>query len=378
MKRIYIAAAIYAVFLSSRMVSVSPAVNSIEGERLFDKETFGGNGRTCVTCHSVETGTVSPEDAKKRFSENPSDPLFLHDGSDDGQGHGVSRMLNDATILVQVPLPPNVRLADDPEARTVTLRRGIPTSFNTPALDPVLMLDGRQHNLIAQASGAVRDHFQSSATPGKKELQSLAEFEMTNRFFSSLALRRFAYGGPKPRLPEGRTKSEIRGRQFFVDAPFAPPSTAGICAACHSGPMLNETNRFVPAPLAPGSRFQAVLVSELNKANNPVREFIFKNADGSETIVRSPDPGRALLTGNASNPLFDNVNAFKIPTLWGVHRTAPYFHDNSAKTLEDVVEQYGKFFEFITDPDGPGGAEPVLSLSEQDKKDMVAYLKLLK
>src|SRR5436190_20494394 len=30
----------------------------LEGQRLFERETFGGNGRTCETCHSRETGTV--------------------------------------------------------------------------------------------------------------------------------------------------------------------------------------------------------------------------------------------------------------------------------------------------------------------------------
>jgi hypothetical protein len=34
-----------------------------EGRRLFDEETFQGNGRTCVTCHSVKNGTFSPEGA---------------------------------------------------------------------------------------------------------------------------------------------------------------------------------------------------------------------------------------------------------------------------------------------------------------------------
>ena len=33
----------------------------LEGRRLFERETFGGNGRTCETCHSQDTGTVSPE-----------------------------------------------------------------------------------------------------------------------------------------------------------------------------------------------------------------------------------------------------------------------------------------------------------------------------
>ena len=55
-----------------------------EGRRLFDEETFQGNGRTCVTCHSVATGTFSPTDAQKRLAADPGDPLFVHDGLDDG------------------------------------------------------------------------------------------------------------------------------------------------------------------------------------------------------------------------------------------------------------------------------------------------------
>ena len=131
------------------------------GKRLFEQETFGGNGRTCRTCHSVATGTVSPDDAAAQFAANPNDPLFRADGSDDGAGNGVTRMLLDATILMRIPLPNNVTLINDPTARTVTLRRGIPTTLNTPALDPVLMLDGRRPNLTG--AGARRDHRSCSA-----------------------------------------------------------------------------------------------------------------------------------------------------------------------------------------------------------------------
>jgi cytochrome c peroxidase len=83
------------------------------GRHLFARETFGGNGRTCLTCHSRETGTVSPQDAQARFAANPHDPLFLHDGSDDGNGNGVTRMLSEATVLMTIPLPPNVHLKAD-------------------------------------------------------------------------------------------------------------------------------------------------------------------------------------------------------------------------------------------------------------------------
>lgn len=334
--------------------------------RLFERETFGGNGRTCLTCHSRQTGTVSPQDAQRRFAKDPSDPLFLADGSDDGNGNGATRMLNDATILVRIALPDNVSHADDPSARSVVLRRGIPTTLNTPALDPVLMYDGRHPNLVAQAEGAIFDHAQPARAPTAQELQQIAAFQFTPRFFSSLPLLLYAYTGIEPKLPPGRTASEKRGRRFFVDAAPEGDFKTGLCAGCHSGPMLNETNEFLPAPpFKRGGRFQSVAESEFNDAGNPVREWIFRNPDGTTTERRSPDPGRALITGDAND--FESRNAFKIPSLWGVARTAPYFHDNSSKTLEDLMRHYAKFFAAISP----------ITLTEQDQQDAIAYLKLL-
>ena len=342
-----------------------------DGKTLFERETFGGNGRTCLTCHSRDTGTLSPMEALARFQKNPKDPLFFHDGSDDGQGHGVNRMLQDATILITIPLPSNVTLKDDPNARTVTLRRGIPTTLNTPALDPVLMLDGRAPTLMAQADDAIRGHAQNTQTPSAKDLLRIAQFQVTDDFFSSKTLRDAARGGLFPVLPEGTTDSEKRGRVFFEDRPFDPANPKpGLCASCHSGPLLNEMNHFNP-PAFRGERFQSVGVSEINAMGNPVRTFIF---DGTKEIT-SPDPGRALITGRLDDvdpmvgPLFNSENAFKIPILRGVAKTAPYFHDNSAKTLEDVAAHYAFFFNIVT-----GGS---IDFSEQDQKDMVAFLKLL-
>ena len=141
---------------------LGPIRDFLEGKRLFERETFGGNGRTCQTCHDQTTGTVSPEDAQERFRKNRRDPLFVHDGSDDedgdgfGDGRHVTRMLNEATVLMRIPLHSNVTVKDDPTARVVTLARGIPTTLNTPALDKVLMLDGRQPTL--RGSGTRCDH----------------------------------------------------------------------------------------------------------------------------------------------------------------------------------------------------------------------------
>jgi cytochrome c peroxidase len=348
----------------------------LDGKRLFETETFGGNGRTCRTCHSQETGTVSPEDAQKRFAQNPHDPLFLHDGSDDGLGHGVSRMLTDATVLITIRLPANVSLEDDPSATSVVLRRAIPTTLNSPALDDQIMLDGRQPSLESQAAGAIGDHAQAAAPPFAV-LHSIAEFQTTNLFFTTPELRRFALGtGPAPVLPDGRTASEKRGRRFFEDVPPNPADgfTSGLCSHCHSGPLLNRTNQFaddfIGLPIPVGQRFISVGVSEFNAAGNPVREFVFDRGTPGEFKLVSPDPGRALITGVVNDLQLANNNAFKIAPLRGIARTAPYFHDNSARTLEDVAAHYALFFNVVT-----GGA---INLTQEDQQDIVAFLKLLK
>ena len=90
----------------------------------------------------------------------------------------------------------------------------------------------------------------------------------------------------------------------------------------------------------------------------------------NQDVVSSPDIGRAAITGvpPSQDPGFSHIGAFKIPQLRGIRDTGPYFHDNSAKTLEDVLNHYAFFFNAI------GG----IDLSEQDKKDIVAFMKLLR
>lgn len=362
-----------AVMVSVAQNGAGPG-QELEGKRLFETETFGGNGRTCQTCHGQSTGTVSPADAQKRFQQNPKDPLFVHDGSDDGAGHGVSRMLTHATVLMTITMAPNVSLADNPTARTVVLRRGIPTTLNTPALDKVIMLDGRQPSLTSQAAGAIADHAQATVPP-LASLQAIAAFQKTNGFFSSPAVRQFFLGGPAPGLPQGNTASEKRGRRFFEDVPPDPTQgfKPGLCSHCHSGPLLNQTNEFakdfIGLPIPAGQRFLSVGVSEFNAMGNPFRKFIFNKGAPNEVTLESPDPGRALVTGVIDDPTLEHVNAFKISILRGIRHTAPYFHDNSAKTLEDVAAHYALFFDIVT-----GG---FITLNQQDQQDMVAFMKLL-
>jgi hypothetical protein len=92
----------------------------------------------------------------------------------------------------------------------------------------------------------------------------------------------------------------------------------------------------------------------------------------------STDPGRAIVTGD---PL--DFEAFDVPQLRGVAHTAPYFHDNSVETLEDVVDDYSRFIlpfpalglPPIHPPEFEGG--PAESLSPEQKTDLLAFLRRL-
>ncbi|MCA9108252.1 MAG: cytochrome-c peroxidase, partial [Planctomycetales bacterium] len=76
------------------------------------------------------------------------------------------------------------------------------------------------------------------------------------------------------------------------------------CSACHAGPNFSD--------------------------------FAFHNI-GVGMDKSEPDVGRFSET-----QMLGDRGSFKTPTLREIARTAPYMHDGSVKTLEDVVEYYDK------------------------------------
>ena len=350
---------------------------STSGQHLFDEETFGGNGRTCRTCHSSENGTLTTTQVETLFESGPSASLFRSVDSDDGSGESYRRLREHATIRVTLPIPPKIRLKDDPTATTFTVNRGIPTTMDITLTDQVLMSDGRNANLQAQALGAVEAHYQAPSHPSLADAEVIAAFEGTDAFFSSAETARFARGGAAPDLPQAHTDGQLRGRRFF--------EPGGQCTVCHDGPMMNTT-RADNAAFGAGSRFEANLVSanaellglvggNFTTDANVNRTWIIDTAGdgfngGDDLEIVAPDLGRALITGNPAD-----IGIFKIPTLRNIRQTPPYFRDGSAKTLEDVVNHYQRFIDAVGDIcDKTSGA---CNITDQDKSDIVEFLKLL-
>src|SRR5262249_4755271 len=82
-----------------------------------------------------------------------------------------------------------------------------------------------------------------------------------------------------------------------------------------------------------------------------------------------PDVGRFGVTKNPKD-----WGVFNTPTLREIANTAPYMHDGSLKTLDDVVEFYDKGG--IRNKTLDENIKP-LHLTAQEKKDLVAFLKAL-
>lgn len=94
--------------------------------------------------------------------------------------------------------------------------------------------------------------------------------------------------------------------------------------------------------------------------------------NGLDSVAQ--DLGLELAT---SSP-FDRAK-FKAPTLRNIELTAPYMHDGRFQTLEEVVDFYseGLHFSETLDPLMKNVGEGGLQLTEQEKSDLVAFLKTL-
>ena len=154
-----------------------------------------------------------------------------------------------------------------------------------------------------------------------------------------------------------------RGESLFNSMPFTITNVAGLndvpgpngasrktlvgtCGTCH-----NSSNA--------GSHSSVLLVDEGQAhravAGLPSITLVSKTTKATVTVT---DPGAALATGK-----FADIGKFKVPTLRGLAARAPYFHDGSAHSLDDVVNFYNTRFN--------------LNLSATQHADLVAFLSAL-
>jgi hypothetical protein len=158
-------------------------------------------------------------------------------------------------------------------------------------------------------------------------------------------------------------RSVARGQALFNTFPITITGVAGLndlpglstvngtCTTCHDTP--NAGNHSVSLAIKIGTTDYPAMPA-LDILGLPV--YTVQCSDGSQLQVT--DLGRAMVTGKCAD-----VGKLKGPILRGLAARAPYFHNGGAATLLDAVEFYDQRFN--------------LSLTDQQKKDLVAFLKTL-
>src|SRR5262249_19597175 len=76
----------------------------------------------------------------------------------------------------------------------------------------------------------------------------------------------------------------------------------------------------------------------------------------------------------AKVPVLVMKGAFKTPTLRDIAKTSPYMHNGAYRTLEEVIEHYNRGGDNQANLDL--NIKP-LGLTDQEKKDLVAFLRTL-
>ena len=348
------------------------------------------NGRACADCHMLtDNFQLSPAQVEARFQSlqqrrltdpDADDPLFRPIDADDFRTNGenasdYSNLRENGLIRIRFDLPSNIKLVDPvTNAATdepfVDVWRMVPTVndvkltgpsgsnpwFRAPNATGGYQLDARLATLQEQADGALITHAQASILPSQRLLDDLAAFQRS--LFTNPRVRALsdAISAGETDLPDPDPPLdalEQQGKAVFERA----------CAQCHGGPAQSNSSlpviRFhdissqCPRPI---DTRPITIVTPERFAFAPCPPRLERNArtyeitlpSGAKMRRTSSDPGRALLTGFVGGPPpQDDWNKFDMPALRGISRTAPYFHNNSAATLEDVVDHYIEFFKRV-------------------------------
>jgi cytochrome c peroxidase len=153
---------------------------------------------------------------------------------------------------------------------------------------------------------------------------------------------------------------------------FRTKARCGVChafnqnfAAFATFPFFTDGNYRNTGVSANFSGFEVLAVRAMAAARDKSGEALAALSKHE----RAGELGRFVTSGNTLD-----IGAFRTPSLRNVELTAPYFHDGSAATLDEVVRFYVKGGK--KNPNRDWQLEPVdLTVSEQ--QDLIAFLKAL-
>jgi len=304
------------------------------GAQLFFNETFGGNGRTCGTCHRADDNlTIDPA----FIATLPqSDPLFVAENNPK-----LAKLENPTLLRTRGLILENLDGFDDPtnvfvmrgvpHTLSLNLTNGISRAFGGPP-DQALGWGGDggpgRSTLHEFTFGAIMQHFTKTLArkpgtdfriPTEEELDALEAFQLFN-------------GKQKP-------------RDFFSIFPTDPSALRGQgqfggigCTFCHND-LFGSTDSF-------NSNF--------------------------DTGVANVTPDLPHDDGfNGFGPTGDGT--FNVPPLAEAADTGPFFHNNAFNTIEDAVG----FYFSDTFRNSPSSFFIFGDLSTEEQRDIASFLRVV-
>jgi cytochrome c peroxidase len=297
------------------------------GRYLFYDNRMSVNGKeSCGSCHRQELGFT---DGRARAEGTT------------GEAHPRSSM-----SLVNIAYAPYLTWAN------ATM-----TSLEEQALTPMLGevpielgLKGHENDFLAAAKGTpIYRRLFPEAFPGEKDPYTLKNVTRAIAAFerSIVSVRspydRYRFGGDSSAISAAAKRGEI----------VFESGERGGCFQCHggwnfSGGIRYEGSEGTARETEPGGGF----------FNTGVSLYAAPNRGLYEQTQKEEDLGR-----------------FKVPSLRNIAVTAPYMHDGSMATLEEVIDHYGAGGKF----DHPNKSRIVhqRSLTKDDRGDLIEFLKSL-
>jgi cytochrome c peroxidase len=283
--------------------SIPEVSEADQGRTLFFRETFRGNGRTCLTCHLAEEAFGLPPRAIEELLPL-DDPLFIFESVP------ALANLEDGVLLRggRALILENIDGFENPP-----LFRGSPPLINV-ALTAPFGLSGEFADLRVFSEGAVKQHFprtlarNADPTVGPLDfrLPTEEELEAMEAFMLSIKLELDMDLMMASAVFRGADPTKVRkGREIFF-------GDKARCFKCHNGPALGDIDQ----SLVDEGLFPAVGNQKFN--TGVAERGALRGLDGTHERERE----------------------FSTRPLVGVALRSAFFHDHSAATLEEAVDFY--------------------------------------
>jgi len=315
------------------------------GDKLFHDKRFSVTGEVaCANCHEAE----------KVFTDSP---LQTSEGIKKLTGtRNAPTVVNSAYFTTEFWDGRSPSLEDQALHPFVN-----PVEMGLPDHQPILELvrtDPDYTKMFQEVFGKSGDGITM-----EEVTQAIAAFERT-KVSGNSPFDRYYFLGEQDAL----TPAQKRGFELFVNQ--------GRCVSCH---VVEETQA-----LFTDNRFHNIGVG-INNIQPDIPSLAGEFLHAKSTLAevdkevlsnkKTSELGRFAITSN-----LDDLGSFKTPTLRNVALTAPYMHDGSLATLEEVMTHYNNGG--VTNKDDhvndflSGGIRP-LNLSDDEIADLVAFMEAL-